>query len=109
MSWPSTVRFINFKLNKLIMKKVQKTKKKKSPWLAALLNFILPGLGYLYIGKRLLFGLFIALSFLFVIADFLIYDIVYPELTYISILSSLLTLIAFAYDGYKTAEEVNKE
>lgn len=29
---------------------------KNNPWVAAVLNFLIPGLGYLYLGKRMLFG-----------------------------------------------------
>jgi len=34
----------------------------KKPWLAALLNVIWSGLGYLYVGKRKLFGVLLILS-----------------------------------------------
>ena len=32
------------------------TKNKKNPWIAGVLNFLFPGLGYLYIRKRVNFG-----------------------------------------------------
>ncbi|MBI2971208.1 MAG: hypothetical protein HYY37_02180 [Candidatus Aenigmarchaeota archaeon] len=38
------------------MKKLAKFSGTKNPWMAAALNFILPGLGYIYGGRRVVFG-----------------------------------------------------
>lgn len=43
------------------MRIMENQKKQKNPWIAAVLNFILPGLGYIYVGKKrkvFAFGLF---------------------------------------------------
>lgn len=84
--------------------------KKKNPWIAAILNFIFPGLGYIYgQKKRMIFsvGLFV-LSIWVAIHDwneitsilsgrmgitehFLLFIILYP--------------VVFAYDAYRDAVE----
>ncbi len=87
---------------------------KKSAGLAAILNFILPGLGYIYSRTRGVvfpWGLFL-LSIWVAVHDwseitailsgqmaitehFLLFIILYP--------------LVFAYDGYKAAKEANKK
>ena len=86
-------------------------KKRKNPWLAGVLNFILPGLGYIYAEKKRMFVSygFLTLSIVVIIyewdevikllsgkvtADFLLYIIIYP--------------IVFAYDAYVDALTFNK-
>jgi len=88
--------------------------KRKSPALAAILNFILPGLGYIYSSVRgtvFPWGLFL-LSIWVAVHDwneittilsgqiamtehFLLFIILYP--------------LVFAYDGYRATEEANKK
>ena len=75
---------------------------KKNSWVAAILNFILPGLGYVYTGKRIEFGVGLILWGVFSFIAGFIYG--FNSLYILDIFLSLL----FAYDGYKTAEEVNK-
>jgi len=95
---------------------------KKNPWVAAILNFVLSGLGYVYTGKRIWFGIGLVLYsvFSFVTGMTLgtqdavarivagmpnpISDTTYAFFT----VSYLLLCALFAYDGYKTAEEVNE-
>ena len=48
-------------------------KKKKSPWLAAILNFIFPGVGYIYVGKRKIFSYLLIIGLVLSIID-LIYN-----------------------------------
>jgi len=79
-------------------------KKIKNPWLSAILNFILPGLGYVYVGKRVGFGIGLV-----VWGAILLYSIATIELHPVVWLDAFVMDILFAYDGYKTAEEVNKE
>jgi hypothetical protein len=78
-------------------------KQKKNPWVAAILNLLIFGLGYVYVGKRIGFG--IGLIFVDVILGsmFLFFETHPAVWIYIFILGLL-----FAYDGYKTAGEVNR-
>ncbi len=76
----------------------------KNPWIAAVLNFVLPGLGYIYVGKRLVFG--VGLALLSIIIG--IYWIFF-EIPFIMIVDSLVVEFLLAYDGYKTAEEKNNK
>ena len=86
-------------------------KKRKNPWLAGILNFLLPGLGYAYAGKKRAFVSygFLALSIFVAIyewgdivaafsgkmnVDFMVYIVIYP--------------IVFAYDAYADALTFNK-
>src|SRR3989338_4553671 len=79
---------------------------KKRPWLAALLNIIIWGLGYLYVGKRKNFGILLLLGQLLIII--LTAGVVESNWTLFDSLSLpgvILVYIAFAYDAYKTAKE----
>jgi hypothetical protein len=89
----------------------------KNPTLATLLN-IIPGLGYIYVGgKKAIFG---GLLLLTVILGFIVgLD---PEVmnqaatasteldgyTIAALVSTLISLIAFMYDGHTSAVEKNK-
>ncbi|MBI5803178.1 hypothetical protein HY448_00650 [Candidatus Pacearchaeota archaeon] len=79
-------------------------KQKKSPWLAAILNFLLFGLGYIYVGKRVAFG--IGLIIATIIYTGLTWNY---EYTWVDLMFGVAIGLLFAYDGYKTAEEVNKK
>ena len=79
------------------------SKENKNPIAAALLNFVLPGLGYVYTGKRMGFGIGLILSSIILYSGFSLADI--PMIVWID---AFVLDILFAYDGYKTAEEVNK-
>lgn len=68
------------------------------------MNFVLPGLGYIYVGKRLVFG--VGLALLSIIIG--IYWIFF-EIPFIMIVDSLVVEFLLAYDGYKTAEEKNNK
>lgn len=77
-------------------------KEMKKPWVAALLNFLIAGLGYLYVGKRVGFGVGLVLwevTFLGLSAT--------NELSAIELLSMIMLGLIFAYDGYATAKEAN--
>ena len=83
---------------------------KKSPALAAFLNFILLGGGYIYVGKRVGFGTGLVVADVIFLAtitfnqniDLLFqFPIIY---LYLKAITILLT-----YDGYKTAQEVNEK
>ena len=81
-------------------------KKMKKPWVAATLNAILPGLGYLYVGKRKNFGVML------IVAAILIMIIPstgeWSSQDTLSLPSAIVVMLAFAYDGYRTAEEANR-
>jgi len=74
----------------------------RKPWLAALLNLLLPGLGYVYTGKRVGFGVGILFTSLI-----LFYGVPSSAISNILWLDSFIMALLFAYDGYRTAEEVN--
>lgn len=74
----------------------------KKPWLAALLNIILPGLGYVYVGKRILFGYGILFSSIMMSWGFSFEKI--PIFVWVS---SIIADMLFAYDSYKDAQEMN--
>ena len=86
-------------------------KKKKNPWLAAILNFLLPCLGYAYAGRK---NILVSYGFLIIsivvaivewgeiqhffsgnlTTDFVLYLVAYP--------------IVFGYGGYMDAIKANK-
>lgn len=70
-------------------------KKKKSPLLAAILNFLFLGAGYLYLGKRKIFGWLMIAAFIIMSVEFFL-----GSLSHLSNLSNThtlsLTLIAIA-------------
>jgi hypothetical protein len=74
----------------------------KKPWVAALLNFILPGLGYVYSRKRVAFGIGLLLS-----SIILYWGISFSDLPPVVWIDAFVLAILFAYDGYKTTEEIN--
>ena len=76
----------------------------KKPWLAAVLNFLFFGVGYIYVGRRVLFGiLLIIIGFTESIFWFYTGSIA-PQF----IATSIVASSAFAYDGYRDAKELNK-
>ena len=80
-----------------------KKKQEKSPILAGFLNFILPGIGYVYAGKRVGFGVG-----LFVATIFYLFATSTYSYTGVDWFFGFVIAFLFAYDGYQTAEEVNK-
>lgn len=80
---------------------------KKKPWLAALLNILVTGLGYIYIGKRVLFGILLIIgeifAYIWVFTDpraFSLFENIWVSL------SGILYIVAFAIDAYKCAKEI---
>ena len=83
--------------------------RKKTPGVGALLNFFLPGIGYAYAGKRIGFGIGI---FIAMFLDYLWKSqagYLNTQYAWIDMITSFIAAIFFAYDGYKTVEEVNLE
>ena len=77
--------------------------RKKNPWVAAILNFVLYGLGYIYLGKKkvLALGLITSDILLTVILLFVGIDVV--ALGLLTIPFSIMGL-ALANDAYKEAK-----
>ncbi len=77
----------------------------KKPWLAALLNVIFSGLGYLYVGKRKLFGVLLILSeilaFVWLFTDPVAWQVM--ENVWIA-LTGILFVIGLAIDAYNDAK-----
>jgi hypothetical protein len=74
----------------------------KKPWLAALLNIILPGLGYVYAGQRMTFGLGMLLTSIFLYWGYSLEDL--PAVVWID---GIIMSILFAYDAYKDVSASN--
>ncbi len=79
----------------------------KNPWIAGIANFIIPGVGYLYNGKRIVFG---ALLLLWTILAIAVY-FTEPQLYQAAFSSILVTVgsvvmgIALAFDAYQEAKQ----
>ena len=104
-----------FKSLKRHKKKIIALKKKvfhyKRPWLAALLNFLIWGLGYFYVGRRRVRGIILFMIQLFIIGAFSLNQndlkTVFESLSY-----SFLTIIVSLYlsfDAYRLAHTVNED
>lgn len=78
----------------------------KSPGLTAFLNVILPGLGYLYAGKRTEFGTLLIISTIIAMVSGT-GNISVKDIPIGLFLSYFVSLIAFGYDGFKIAKEIN--
>ena len=83
----------------------------RKPWVAAVLNFGLPGLGYLAIGKRKNFAYFILASTILMVIGYILLGIQYddPELVESSsgwlIAADIALSSGFAYDAYHEAKK----
>jgi len=79
----------------------------KNPWLAAILNALIPGLGYLYIRKRILFGtLLIGWTFVATVWVYLIPAEIFNQIFWnvLGVSGMILLAAAFAIDAYKEAK-----
>ena len=72
---------------------------KRNAWLAAILNFIVPGIGYIYAGKRLVFAWAILVSM--VLLGIYAYDKPFLLKDWLFNLTTIILSLAFAYDAYK--------
>ena len=79
--------------------------KRKSPILAAVLNFLFPGVGYLYVGRRVTFAVLLFIGYLFGIFAFFIEEFRFGGL---ELVSSTVVAIAFAIDAWSEASNHNK-
>lgn len=80
----------------------------KKPWLAAVLNFFLWGLGYVYVGNKIAFGIGLFISDLILNAAFFYQIFVLNSAEFISGYAYLIMAFVFAYDGHKEAEKINE-
>ena|SRR6266536_1152527 len=81
---------------------------KKRPWLAAILNALLPGAGYLYVGRRRIFGGFMVVASVLAVIDWRFGPNSLPgEPGLLGNIACPLFLLAFAYDAYREAKMVN--
>jgi len=91
-------------------------KRKKNPWIAAILNLLFWGLGYIYNGKRVLFGVLILIADLSFTLAVILAGMTSGDYSLISdsdlIGGALMTVFgilitaAFASDAYKEAKEM---
>ncbi|MEX0668500.1 MAG: hypothetical protein WD061_02060 [Candidatus Saccharimonadales bacterium] len=90
----------------------------KTPWIAAILNLVIPGAGYIYVGNRLRFGVLLVAASLIVLfapaneeaaesAETTL-EAMLQDPAFISMLvAALLVAAAFAYDGWRDAKAYN--
>lgn len=89
-------------------------KKKKNPWIAAALNFIVWGAGYIYAGQRSGFGILIWISFLMAILAYVVSIPYIIPASYgalsdtLSLLSYLIFSFALARDAYNEAKKARR-
>ncbi|MCK4997152.1 hypothetical protein KAS08_02515 [Candidatus Pacearchaeota archaeon] len=81
---------------------VKKKSNAKKPVLAGFLNLIVPGLGYVYAGKRINFGIALIIFSVFYVGATINQIATFEDYFFGIILSFI-----FAYDGYRTAKEKN--
>ena len=89
----------------------RKSKVRKNPWIALVLNVLLWGTGYIYNGRRKVFGILILLSEIGAIAalgpeyfaDIFAYEINLPLETMAAVLT-----VAFALDAWNEAKNINR-
>jgi hypothetical protein len=84
---------------------------KKSKWLAAILNLI-PGVGYLYVGTRVVFGVLLMVLWLSFVVDGIMAPISSDSADVPFVVWDLLPLLAFeaafAVDAFIEADRFNK-
>lgn len=79
--------------------------KKKNPWVAAVLNFVFYGAGYIYAGKRKELGIGLLIVFLVMLAETFLGTTGHLENPFDTHLISMFVLsFVVAYDGYRITE-----
>jgi len=84
-----------------------KKTRKKNPWIAAILN-IIPGLGYLYLGKRKVFSYLLLSTTLIGTIDKFFNQWPDPINTPLFLVSTTLMFLAFICDAFIDAKKMNK-
>ena len=79
--------------------------KRKSRGLAALLNLLLPGVGYLYVGRRVGFAVLLFIGYLIGAAEAFSDD---GTISGLEAVASIIIGFAFAVDGWSEADRRNK-
>lgn len=79
--------------------------RKKIPIIAAILNFLLVGLGYLYTGRKKVFGI---LLLVYAVLAFLTPFVPLIQTPYTTFALGTLFALAIAYDGLQDALEYNE-
>ena len=85
--------------------------RKKNPWVAAVLNFIIPGLGYLYVGKK---HVLVSVGFIVVnLLSALFLPFPTEDLSFLDKYSwaplFILVSLIFSFDAYQDGLEVNSQ
>jgi len=82
---------------------------KKNPWVAAILNLLFFGGGYIYNGKRMGFGLGLVLAWILVrLGEIPIYLTHLVDDKWIILFIGIVIMqFSFAMDGYKEAKTIN--
>ena len=84
----------------------QTTPRPKNEWLAAVLNFVLPGLGYLYVGsKRQVFNMGLIIGSMLGLLSPALWR---AESDAAAIVSGLIIAVAFAVDAFQDTVARNK-
>lgn len=79
--------------------------RRKSRGLAALLNFLLPGVGYLYVGRRVGFAVLLFIGYLIGTAEAFSDD---GTISGLEAVASIIIGFAFAVDRWGEADRRNK-
>lgn len=79
----------------------------KKPWIAAVLNFVLAGPGYIYNGKRPLFGVALTIGAIALTYVELNLQTAAPQLFPIMFAAVFLLNTFFAIDGWNEAKSLN--
>ncbi len=90
--------------------KIQKTET-KNPWIAAVLNLLVWGLGYLYVGKpkRTLFSVGLVITALLSYVAFYSLDAASQmKLGTAELIGSIVISVTFAWDAYQDVKETSK-
>ena len=83
----------------------------KKPWIAALLNLIFFGLGYIYNGKRIRFGLGLVSAWVLILAGVILIYFTHAVFDEWTLLFSGLVVLQFSFgiDGYNETKDINKK
>ena len=83
--------------------------KNRNIFLAVFFNFFVPGLGYIYLGKKKIFAsMLIVIIILAAIDRYFLNVIAAKSYSWLGIVISLLFSFAFAFDAYCEAKSLNK-
>ncbi len=89
-------------------------KRKKLPWLAAILNIGLPGLGYIYVGVKSWFATLLVLAniiiiYVYISRDYMMSSTATSQDELLMLIAGTLIMIAFGIDAHSDAKAYNEE